>query len=78
MIIQRRVDFDGDSGVTGIFWEDIPLSDGPIEQVLFELDDPVGTEYRIMYNEISTATVTQPPLPNKGIKFGDSSAQSRI
>lgn len=59
MIVQRKVEFDGDGGIEGTYWQDVHLSDGPIEQALSELDDPVGTEYRIIHDKCDTATTTK-------------------
>jgi len=76
MIVQRKVDFDGDGGITGTYWQDVHLGslDGSdLEQALGELNDPEGTEYRIIHDKCGSAFVTQPPPPLKGIRFGDNS-----
>ncbi len=74
MIVQRKVDFHGDYGVFGTYWQDVHLSGGPIIQALSELDDPEGTEYRIIHGKCESAFVTQPQPQPKGIRFGDNSA----
>ncbi len=76
MIIQRKVDFDGDYGVSGTYWQDVHLGslDGSdLEQALSELGDPEGTEYRIIHDKCGSAFVTQPQPQPKGIRFGDNS-----
>lgn len=77
VIVQRKVDFDGNGGITGTYWQDIHLGslDGSdLKQALSEMGDPVGTEYRIIHDKCQTAVVTQPQPQPKGIKFGDNSA----
>lgn len=74
MIVQRRVEFNGDYGIRGIYWQDIDLPEGDIGQMLINLDDPIWTEYRIIREKFTRATIVPPPLPNKEIKFSDNSA----
>ena len=61
MIVQRKVDIDGEQGYIGEYWEDIKIPVPTPDRILkwlATLPDAVGTEYRIS-DLVSTAIMSK-------------------
>lgn len=67
MIVQRKVDIGGYSGIQGDYWEDVETSTPKSVHLLdwlATLSDPVGTEYRIIDGEkVLTAVMGERNYP---------------
>lgn len=67
MLIQRKIEFDGDGGIFGTYWEDVELPTrlpNSILEWLPTLGGNVGTEYRIINsNRIDRAVIRQSDQP---------------